>query len=131
MWSKFLSKLADLSVKRPVLVILCFLLLIALSIYSAQNIRYEFAHSTYFSEDDPYYQQYILYQKDFEVGVENAFIFVKADDVYSKECLEYMDELSKSLKEIECVSTVVSPSNIVKKKLKDTFLKMKQKTKKL
>ena len=100
MSERLLRLLAKISTKKPAVVVLVFLVLVALSIYSAQNIRYEFAHSTYFSKNDPVYQQYTLYQKDFEVGTENAFIFVKADNIFSKECLEYIDKLSKSLKEI-------------------------------
>jgi len=115
MKERILKSFASVSIKRPFLVILAFLIVICAAIYSAQNIRYEFAHSTYFSKDDPFYQQYTLYQKDFEVSTENAFIFIKADNVFSKECLEYMYKLSSSLREINYVSSVVSPADIVKR----------------
>ncbi len=99
--------------KYPFFIIGLTLSLIIFSFYSAQHVVYEYNIDTFFSKNDVIYSQYKLFTKDFRVGSENIFIFVKCDDVTNRDVLKYMLRLGNELKHLKYVENVVSPASIL------------------
>jgi len=99
--------------KHPGLIVGVVLSILLLSIYSAQHVVFEYKIDTYFDKDNKVYRQYKQYTSDFGISAEGVFIFIKGDDVTSKEVLEYMLLLSKELKQVDYVGEVVSPASII------------------
>jgi len=99
--------------RYPFLIIGLTLSLLIFSLYSAQHVVYEYKIDTFFSKDDVIYRQYKLFTKDFRVGSENIFIFVKSEDVTNREVLEYMLKLEKELRHLKYVENIVSPASIL------------------
>ncbi len=106
-------KIADFVKKYPFFVIGLTLSLLVLSLYSAQHVTYEYSMDTFFSKSDRIYCQYKLFTKDFKVGSENVFLFIKCDDVMSRNVLEYMKRLGEELNRLKYVENVVSPASIL------------------
>jgi len=80
-------------------------LLAILLIFSASNVKFERGLKTYLSKDNKIYSEYLRYTKHFKIR-ENAFLFLKSEDVTSKEVLEYFEEIKKRIKEIDYVGGV-------------------------
>jgi len=99
--------------RYPFFIIGLTLSLLIFALYSAQYVVYEYKIDTFFSKDDKIYSQYKLFTKDFRVGSENIFIFVKCDDVMNREVLEYMLKLEKELRHLKYVENTVSPASIL------------------
>ncbi len=99
--------------EHPFLVIGITLSLLIFSLYSAQHVVYEYSIDTFFSKSDVVYCQYKLFTKDFRVGSENIFIFVKCDDVTNRDVLKYMLTLGEELKRLRHVENVVSTASIL------------------
>ncbi|RLI86048.1 MAG: hypothetical protein DRP01_05010, partial [Archaeoglobales archaeon] len=87
------------------LTILLVFLLAILLIFSASNVKFERGLKTYLSKDNKIYSDYLRYTKHFKIK-ENAFLFLKSEDVTSKEVLEYFEEIKKRIKEIDYVGGV-------------------------
>ncbi|MDD9912802.1 MAG: MMPL family transporter [Alphaproteobacteria bacterium] len=94
---------------KPVLVLLAFLGIFALSIHHAQNFYYDASADTLVAENDPdlkYYREVI------EHFGEGAFLFLtytpKEEELLSTPVLERLNKLVAELKEIEGVSAVSS-----------------------
>jgi len=99
--------------RHPFAIIGITLSLLIFSLYSAQHVVYEYSIDTFFGKNDPIYQHYKLFTKDFRVGSENVFILVKGDDVTSRRVLKYMLTLGKELERQKYVENVVSPASIL------------------
>ena len=80
-------------------------MLAILLIFSASNVKFERGLKTYLSKDNKIYSEYLRYTKHFKIR-ENAFLFLKSEDVTSKEVLEYFEEIKKRIKEIDYVGGV-------------------------
>jgi len=99
--------------KHPGLILVAIGIILLLATLSSQNVRFEYGHESMFPKDNIIYKQNELYTKDFGVGSENAFIFIKGTDVLDREVLGYMLRLSNNLKKIDYVGEIVSPASIV------------------
>jgi len=86
-------------------IILLVVLLAILLIFSASNVKFERGLKTYLSKDNKIYSEYLRYTKHFKIR-ENAFLFLKSEDVTSKDVLEYFEEIKKRIKEIDYVEGV-------------------------
>ncbi len=113
MFPELLEKVARFIAKRPGFVVSIISIILILSAFSAQNVGLTSGTESMFSKDNVIYRQYKLYQKDFGVGADNLFILVKGDDVINLEVYRYLLDLQTRIKEIEGVSSVVSPASIV------------------
>ncbi len=80
-------------------------MLAILLIFSASNVKFERGLKTYLSKDNKIYSEYIRYTKHFKIR-ENAFLFLKSEDVTSEDVLEYFEEIKKRIKEIDYVGSV-------------------------
>lgn len=107
-----------LPVERPLLTILLISSVIAFFIFSAQNLEFGSAdYADSFPPWDAIYRQYELYYKDFGYAPENVYIIVKAEDVLSRDVMEYMLSLQKVLEGRDGVVSTSSPASI----LRDVF----------
>ena len=113
MFKENLERFAVFVQKRPGLILIAVGIVLLLATFSSQNVKFEYGHSSMFPKDNIIYKQNELYTKDFGVGSENAFIFIKGTDVLDRDALEYMLRLSNNLKKIDYVGEVVSPASIV------------------
>jgi hypothetical protein len=113
MLGEILSKLAVFVARRPGVVVSLIAIILILSTFSAQNIKLVSGTESFFSKDNDVYRQYQLYKKDFGVGTNDVFIFIKGDEIVSRDVYEYMLDLENSLKELDGVSGTVSPASII------------------
>jgi len=97
------------------IIVLTFILAL-ISAYSASNVKFERGLKTYLSKDSEVYVNYKLYTKNYGV-YEKAYLFLKSDNVLSREVLNYMLLLEKELKRIDGVGEVLSPAKIIYKSL--------------
>ncbi len=103
-------------IKRPRTVLSLVVIITLILMYSAHNIKFERGLETYMSKESKVYINYKHYIKNFR-AYERVYIFLKSDDVLSRDNLEYMLELEDALKGIEYVDEVISPASIVYKRL--------------
>ena len=103
-----------LVVNRPIFTILIISFIISLFLISALNLKFGSAdYSDSFPPWDEIYLRYELYYKDFGLAPENVYIFVKADDVLTRDVFEYMLTLQKALNQLDGVISTTSPASFV------------------
>lgn len=103
-----------LIVRRPLFTILLISIILCLFTLSASNLKFGSAdYSDSFPPWDKIYNQYELYYKDFGLAPENAYVFVKADDVLTPEVLEYMLTLQNTLEHLDGIVSTESPASSV------------------
>ncbi|MEM3795759.1 MAG: hypothetical protein QXJ98_00600, partial [Archaeoglobaceae archaeon] len=71
----------DLVLKKPGLVIVFISAIIFASIISAMNVETVSGTESFFAKENKVYQEYKLYEKNFQKAVGAIFIFIKSDDV--------------------------------------------------
>ncbi|MET1124007.1 MAG: hydrophobe/amphiphile efflux-3 (HAE3) family transporter [Archaeoglobaceae archaeon] len=108
-----LEKVAKFVTARPGLVVSVIAVVLMLSAVSSQNVKLSSGTESMFSEDDVVYMRYKLYQKEFGVSSDSLFVFVKGDDVVSRDVYELMLELQRRIEEIEGVGSTVSPASVI------------------
>ncbi|MBO8180232.1 MAG: RND family transporter [Archaeoglobus sp.] len=103
-----------LVVNRPIFTILIISFIISLFLISALNLKFGSAdYSDSFPPWDEIYLRYELYYKDFGLAPENVYIFVKADDVLTRDVFEYMLTLQNAINQIDGVISTTSPASFV------------------
>ena len=115
MFARILDSLARFIARKPGIVVTAVAILLILSLYSAQNVKIVHGMDTFFSESNKVYRQYQLYEKDFGVGKEDVFIFIKGEEVVTREIYDYMLSLEEEIGKISGVGGTVSPASVVKK----------------
>ncbi len=109
-----LQRLSRFVAERPGLVISIISLFLILSALSASTVKFgSMSYEDYMPIGDKVWTNYQLYQKDFGVSESGVFIFIKGDNVVNKEVYEYMLTLGKELRNVNGVSSVVSPASII------------------
>ncbi|MEM1579070.1 MAG: hydrophobe/amphiphile efflux-3 (HAE3) family transporter [Archaeoglobaceae archaeon] len=107
-------KLLNIVVKRPGIVFIFIGLIIILSIISASNIEMTSGMESFFAKENKVYQQYKIYERNFQRESGAVFILIKGDSVVSYESYEFMIKLGEQLQKIEGVEAVISPASVVK-----------------
>jgi hypothetical protein len=114
MLERTLTTISRFIARHPGIVLVSVVFILILSTISASNVRFTSTeYKEYFPPGDVVFSQSQLYQKDFGVREDSAFIYIKGEDVTSREVLEYMLELEKNLKKLDGVGSTVSPASIV------------------
>ena len=114
MFEDLLVKISRFIARRPGVVVSAIALILIFSAISASNVRFTSTeYKEYFPPGDKVFAQSQLYEKDFGVRAESAFIYIKGEDVTDREVLEYMLELEKNLKRLDGVGSTISPASIV------------------
>lgn len=106
-------KPAEIVLKKPGLVIVLVSAVLLVSMISAMNVEMVSGTESFFSKDNKVYQQYKLYEKNFEKAVGAIFVFIKGEDVTSYEIYELMLKLGEEIEKVEGVEKVVSPASIL------------------
>jgi|Deesub1362A_J573_1020465.scaffolds.fasta_scaffold00018_130 hypothetical protein len=112
MFQNFLKYLSAIPRKHPWFTIGAIATFFILAIVSSQNVYYDQGVETYFSKDSKVYSQFLAYSRNFGGG-NAAYIFIKGDDILTREVFEYMLTLEKEIAKIPGVTGVTSPANIV------------------
>jgi len=111
-----LRTIAEFVAKKPKTVVAVILLIIFLSLISSSNVKFGvMSYEELLPVGDKVWLRYQIYQKDFGISENSIFIFVKGDDVLTRESLEYMLTLSEEIEKLDGVGDVVSPASIVLK----------------
>jgi hydrophobe/amphiphile efflux-3 (HAE3) family protein len=111
-----LGTIAEFVAKKPKTVVAVILLIIFLSLISSSNVKFGvMSYEELLPVGDKVWLRYQMYQKDFGISENSIFIFVKGDDVLTRESLEYMLTLSEEIEKLDGVGEVVSPASIVLK----------------
>ncbi len=93
-----------LVVNRPLFTILLISVIISFFLISASNLKFGSAeYSDSFPPWDEIYLKYELYYKDFGLAPENVYVFVKSDDVLTRDVFDYMLSLQNALEHINGV----------------------------
>lgn len=109
-------RLPRIVLEKPGIVVIFVAIILLLSAYSAANVKMTSGTENFFSKDNKVYQQYKLYEKNFERATGAVFIFIKGDDVVNYEAYDFMLRLGEELGKIEGVESVTSPASIIKEK---------------
>ena len=109
-------RLPRIVLEKPGIVIIFVAIILLLSAYSAANVKMTSGTENFFSKDNKVYQQYKLYEKNFERATGAVFIFIKGDDVVNYEAYDFMLRLGEELGKIEGVESVTSPASIIREK---------------
>jgi hydrophobe/amphiphile efflux-3 (HAE3) family protein len=111
-----LGTIAEFVAKKPKTVVAVILLVIFLSLISSSNVKFGvMSYEELLPVGDKVWLRYQMYQKDFGISENSIFIFVKGDDVLTRESLEYMLTLSEEIEKLDGVGEVISPASIVLK----------------
>jgi len=103
-----------LVVNRPLFTILLISVIISFFLISASNLKFGSAeYSDSFPPWDEIYLKYELYYKDFGLAPENVYVFVKSDDVLTRDVFDYMLSLQNALEHINGVISTTSPASFV------------------
>ncbi len=114
MFEELLISISRFIARRPGIVVSVIAIVLILSAISASNVRFTSTeYKEYFPPGDKFFVQSQLYEKDFGVRADSAFIYIKSDDVTDRQVLEYMLTLERSLRRLEGVGSTVSPASIV------------------
>ncbi|MEM1999299.1 MAG: hydrophobe/amphiphile efflux-3 (HAE3) family transporter [Archaeoglobaceae archaeon] len=103
----------DLVLKKPGLVIVFISAIIFASIISAMNVETVSGTESFFAKENKIYQEYKLYEKNFQKAVGAIFIFIKSDDVVNYETYDFMLKLGEEISKVEGVEKVVSPASLL------------------
>jgi hydrophobe/amphiphile efflux-3 (HAE3) family protein len=109
-------RLPRIVLEKPGIVVIFVAIILLLSAYSAANVKMTSGTENFFSKDNKVYQQYKLYEKNFERATGAVFIFIKGDDVVNYEAYDFMLRLGEELGKIEGVESVTSPASIIREK---------------
>ncbi|MEM4472826.1 MAG: hydrophobe/amphiphile efflux-3 (HAE3) family transporter [Archaeoglobaceae archaeon] len=110
-------RVEEIVIKRPGIILISTVIIIILSIISAMNVETTSGIENFFSKDNKVYQNFKIYEKNFQRTTGAIFIFIKGEDVVSYQNFEFMLKLGEELEKIEGVEKVISPASI----LKETF----------
>ncbi len=114
MFEDLLVKISRFIARRPGIVVSVIAIILILSAISASNVRFTSTeYKEYFPPGDKFFVQSQLYEKDFGVRADSAFIYIKSEDVTDRQVLEYMLTLEDNLKRLDGVGSTVSPASIV------------------
>ncbi len=102
--------------EKPGIVVIFVAIVLLLSAYSAANVKMTSGTENFFSKDNRVYQQYKLYEKNFERATGAVFVFIKGDDVVNYEAYDFMLKLGEELGKIEGVESVTSPASIIRER---------------
>ncbi|MGM0415075.1 MAG: efflux RND transporter permease subunit [Bacillota bacterium] len=102
-----MKKLADFSVKHPLIVILTIILLTFGAVYFARNVTMTTDIKDFFPEDDPRVKTYEQVEEIYGSG-EYIMVALETDDIFNQETLENIDRLSREFEELQGVSSVQS-----------------------
>lgn len=104
-----------LPIDRPIPTILLISTVIALFLFSAQNLEFGSAdYADSFPPWDEIYRQYELYYMEFGYAPENIYILVKSENVLDRNVMEYMLSLQRVLESKDGVVSTTSPASIVR-----------------
>ena len=109
-------RLPRIVLEKPGIVVIFVAIILLLSAYSAANVKMTSGTENFFSKDNKVYQQYKLYEKNFERATGAVFIFIKGDDVVNYGAYDFMLRLGEELGKIEGVESVTSPASIIREK---------------
>jgi|GEM_PF-318429 hypothetical protein len=114
MFEDLLVKISRFIAKKPGIVVSAIAIILILSAISASNVRFTSTeYKEYFPPGDKFFAQSQLYEKDFGVRADSAFIYIKTEDVTDREVLEYMLDLENNLKKLDGIGSTASPASIV------------------
>ncbi|MFN3383298.1 MAG: hydrophobe/amphiphile efflux-3 (HAE3) family transporter [Archaeoglobaceae archaeon] len=103
----------NIILKRPGLIIIFISIIIFASMISAMNVETVSGTDSFFSKENKVYQQYKVYEKNFQVATGAIFVFIKSDDVLNYETYELMLRLGKEITKVEGVEKVISPASLM------------------
>ncbi|MEM0202435.1 MAG: hydrophobe/amphiphile efflux-3 (HAE3) family transporter [Archaeoglobaceae archaeon] len=103
----------DIVLNKPGLVIIFISAIIFASMISAMNVEMVSGTESFFSKENKVYQEYKLYEKNFQKTTGAVFIFIKGEDVASYETYEFMLRLGEEISKVEGVENVVSPASLL------------------
>ena len=114
MFGELLEGLSGFIARRPGIVVAIVALILISSAISASNVRFTSTeYKEYFPPGDKFFAQSQLYEKDFGVRPDSAFIYIKTEDVTDREVLEYMLDLEENLKRLDGVGSTISPASVL------------------
>lgn len=118
-----MKKLADFSVKHPLIVIMTIILLTFVAVYFARDVTMTTDIKDFFPEDDPRVMTYNQVEETFGSG-EYIMVALETDDLFNQRTLENIDQLSREFESLQGVSSVQSLTAIDEIKGVDGDLKI-------
>ncbi len=103
----------NIILRTPGLVIIFISVIIFASMISAMNVETVSGTESFFSKENKVYQQYKVYEKNFQVATGAIFVFIKSDDVLNYETYDLMLRLGKEIAKVEGVEKVISPASLM------------------
>ena len=102
-----MKRLADFSVKHPLIVIMTIILITFVAVYFARGVTMTTDIKDFFPEDDPRVMTYDHVEEIYGSG-EYIMVALETDDVFNQRTLENIDRLSREFEELQGVSSVQS-----------------------
>ncbi|MCS7118491.1 MAG: hydrophobe/amphiphile efflux-3 (HAE3) family transporter [Archaeoglobaceae archaeon] len=110
-------KIGETAIKKPGIVLIFTGIIIIISMISAINVEMISGIDSFFAKENKAYQNYKIYEKNFQRVTGAIFILLKGDDVISYESFEYMLKLGEEIEKIEGVEKVTSPASILEESI--------------
>ncbi|MBF8436443.1 RND family transporter [Halanaerobiaceae bacterium Z-7014] len=102
-----MKRLADFSVKHPLIVVITVILITFVAVYFARGVTMTTDIKDFFPEDDPRVMTYDHVEEIYGSG-EYIMVALETDDVFNQRTLENIDRLSREFEEFQGVSSVQS-----------------------
>ena len=110
------EKLASWAVEHTLIIFVAFIALTGIALYGASKVEFDTSLDSYFDPDDPAFQHYKAYQKEFNSD-EVIYLVYKATDakdgVFNLEQMKKIDSLTRAIdKEVPFVRKTTSLANV-------------------